>query len=81
MAAAARPEDFHSRFASSLSSLVNRCRCAIGHLQGDCPLLVVSTQLRLAHLAFRLSLLCLLIFLSLVDDLVKDWQNQQNEQR
>src|SRR5213594_1818392 len=33
-AAAGRPEDFQSRRASSLNSLVNRCRFAIGHLLG-----------------------------------------------
>src|SRR5436853_4360086 len=33
-AAAGRPELFHSRIASSLNSLVNGCRFAIGHLLG-----------------------------------------------
>ena len=34
IAAAGRPDDFHSRTASTLNSVVNCCRFAIGHLPG-----------------------------------------------
>ncbi len=57
-AAAGRPDDFHSRTASILNSVVNCCRFAIGHLPGAivpflrCPRkvgLILLFQVGLVH--------------------------------